>query len=76
MKKRKRKLSKGQLGKRILYFDLLFLLVTGVWAMVLATRGLDASSTLTVIYAVGGGELLLLMIKRIFGDRGNNNDEG
>lgn len=74
MSKKKRKLSKGQLGKRILYFDLLFLLITGVWAMVLASMGRDASSTLTVIYAVGGGELLLLMLKRLFGDRGNNNE--
>lgn len=71
---KKRRLSKGQLAKRILYFDLLFLLVTGVWAMVLASLGVDASSTLTVIYTVGGGELLLLMIKRIIGDRGNNNE--
>lgn len=73
MSRRRRRLSKGQLGKRILYFDLIFLLITGVWAMVLASMGVDASSTLTVIYAVGGGELLLLMIKRILG---GSNDEG
>lgn len=72
--KKRRKLSKGQLGKRILFLDLLFLFVTGVWAMVLASLGVDASSTLTVIYTVGGGELLLLMLKRLFGDRGNNNE--
>lgn len=73
MSRKRRRLSKGQLGKRILYFDLIFLLITGVWAMVLASMGMDASSTLTVIYAVGGGELLLLMIKRILG---GSNDEG
>ena len=72
--KKRRKLSKGQLGKRILFLDLLFICVTGVWAMVLASLGVDASSTLTVIYTVGGGELLLLMLKRLFGDRGNNNE--
>lgn len=69
-----KKMSKGKFAKLILVGDLLFLLCMCVWAMVLASKGLDASSTLTPILTVGGTELLLLMLKRVFGERKDANE--
>lgn len=72
---KKKRVSKGQFAKRIIILDLLALLLFGFWGMFLATKGIDASATLGVIYAVGGGELLLLMIKKMFKGKGSEEDE-
>lgn len=72
--KKKRK-TKGQFAKEILICDLVMLLVFSMWGMVLVSLGIDPSPTLTVIFTVGGGELLLLMIKKIFKDKGDENNE-
>ena len=68
-------MTKGKFAKIIIITDLLFLLIMCIWGMVLATLGLDPSPTLTPILTVCGTELLLLMLKKIFKDKGGNTDE-
>lgn len=75
MNKKKKRKSKGQFAKEILVCDLVLLLIFAIWGMVLVSLGIDPSSTLTVIFTVGGGELLLLMIKKIFKDKDSDNNE-
>lgn len=67
--------KKGKFAKKIVIIDLICLLIFSVWGMALATLQIDASATLSVIFTVAGGELLLLMIKKIFNDKGGNDDE-
>jgi uncharacterized membrane protein len=63
---------KGQMARRLVYFCLTVLTLTTVWAMVLKSVGastgyaVDLTDVLTFVGAVFGGELLMLLVKRIF----------
>ena len=61
-------MNKGQMARRLVYFCVTMLSVTAVWAAVLKSvdRTVDLSDVLTFVGAAFGGELLLLLIKRVF----------
>ena len=62
------KKPKGQMARRLVYYCIVVLTLTGVWAAVLKTidHTVDTSDVLTFIGAAFGGELLLLAFKRVF----------
>lgn len=67
MKKRK-----GQMARELVYFCIKCLVITLLWAAVIKTaafimdRAIDLSDILTYAAAVFGGELLFLLVKRVF----------
>lgn len=64
--------KKGRMARRLVYYCIGVLTETAIWAQVITTaavlRGVevDLSAALTYIGAAFGGELLLLLCKRIF----------
>ena len=66
--KRLAKPPKGQMARRLVYYCIAVLSVVAVWAMVTKTRSptVDLSDVLTFVAAVFGGELLALLVKRVF----------
>lgn len=64
--------GKGQMARRLVYYCIGVLTLTAVWAAVVVTvavwRGVDVdlSAILTFIGGAFGGELLLLLLKRVF----------
>ena len=79
MLKYRRGERKGVMAKKLVYFCLRVLLLTAVWAAALKTfgvildRSVDLTDVLTFVGAAFGGELLLLLAKRVFA-KSNNND--
>lgn len=81
---KKRRFTKGKMARRLVYFCITVLTLTLIWAMVLKTVALfnaeisvDVSDVLTYVGAAFGGELLLLVIKRVFSkpnEQGENYD--
>jgi hypothetical protein len=65
------KKPKGQMARRLVYYCISVLTLTAAWAMVSKTvalyydRAHDLSDVLAFIGAAFGGELLLLLIKRV-----------
>ena len=59
---------KGQMARQLVYFCIVTLAATALWAMVLKSiyRTADLSDVLTFVGAAFGGELLLLLVKRVF----------
>lgn len=63
---------KGQMARRLVYYCIVVLSLTALWAVIVKTIGaqegvsIDLSDVLTFIGAAFGGELLLLCLKRIF----------
>jgi cell division protein FtsW (lipid II flippase) len=63
---------KGEMSRQLVYFCVAALTIAGVWAMVLktvsATTGnpIDLSDVLVFVGGAFGGELLLLLVKRVF----------
>lgn len=63
---------KGRMARRLVYFCIVILTLSAVWSMVIKTVGVvtgytaDLTDALTFIGAVFGGELLMLLVKRIF----------
>lgn len=66
--KRKRKPQKGAMARRLVYYCISVLTISAVWAMVQKTiaPSVDLSDVLTFIAAVFGGELLMLLVKRVW----------
>ena len=65
---RKRKASnKGKMARRLVYYCLAILTATAIWAAVTKTvnPGADLTDVLTFVGAAFGGELLLLLVKRV-----------
>ena len=66
------KQEKGAMARQIVYFCIRFLAAVTVWAMLIKTIGaftgnsVDLSDVMTPVCAVFGGELLFLLVKRIF----------
>lgn len=64
--------EKGAMARQLVYFCLRVLLATTIWAMVITTvalildRNIDLTAVLTFVGAGFGGELLLLLVKRMF----------
>ena len=56
------------MSRRLVYFCLTILTLSSVWAMVLKTvaSDVDLTDVLTFVGGVFGGELLMLLLKRIF----------
>lgn len=59
---------KGKMSRRLVYFCITILTLTTVWAMALKTvaSDVDLTDVLTFVGGVFGGELLMLLCKRIF----------
>ena len=72
--------SKGVMAKKIVYFCLRVLLSISIWAAALKTicvildRAVDLSDVLTFVGAAFGGELLMLLLKRVFTKKGDTYD--
>ena len=70
-RKKKRK-TKGKMARRLVFFCISVLTATAVWACVLITAAamygweINLDAVLTFIGAAFGGELLLLLLKRVF----------
>jgi len=69
---RKSRLTKGKMARQLVYFCLRTLLGTLIWAMAVKTvavildRSVDLSDILGFAGLAFGGELLLLLLKRVF----------
>mgnify|MGYP006891132332 FL=1 len=78
-KKPKRK-TKGRMARELVYYCIYALTLTLAWAVVVKTvaivldRSADLSDVLIFAAAAFGGELLLLLCKRVFAK--NNDDSG
>ncbi len=72
---------KGQMARRLVYYCISVLTLTAVWAMVAKTLALyydrvfDLTDVLTFIGAAFGGELLLLLVKRVAAKPTTEEDE-
>lgn len=68
--------KKGRMARRLVYFCVFMLSAAAVWAAVVKTMDPTAelSDVLTFIGAAFGGELLLLLLKRVFAKDGNADD--
>lgn len=70
--------QKGEMARSLVYFCLRVLTVTTIWAMVITTvalildRSIDLTAVLTFVGAAFGGELLLLLVKRMFAKPSEN----
>lgn len=62
---------KGEMSRQLVYFCVAALSIAGVWAMVLKTvsvttgNHIDLSDVLVFVGGAFGGELLLLLVKRV-----------
>lgn len=66
--KRTKKNPKGAMARKLVYFCISILTLTAVWAAVVKTTvpTADLSDVLTFVGAAFGGELLFLLVKRVF----------
>lgn len=77
---RKSRLTKGQMARQLVYFCIWVLFSVLLWAAAVKTaalatgRDVDLSDVLTFAGAAFGGELLMLLAKRVFAK--NSDDEG
>lgn len=64
----KPKQTKGQMARRLVYYCVAVLTAAALWAAVLKTidHTVEVSDVLTFIGAAFGGELLMLLLKRVF----------
>lgn len=75
-KKTKRR-TKGKMARQLVYYCVSVLTVAAIWATVVKTitPGADLSDVLTFIAAAFGGELLMLLCKRVFAKNNDQNQE-
>lgn len=83
MKKvKKSRRTKGQMARELVYYCLWMLTAAATWAMILKTAALildrtcDLTDVLVFVGAAFGGELLLLLVKRLLAKPGDNNEDG
>ena len=69
--------QKGAMARRLVYYCITVLTLTGVWAAVLKTidHTVDTSDVLTFMGAAFGGELLMLLLKRVFAKSTGTDEE-
>lgn len=78
---KKSRLTKGKMARQLVYFCLWVLFGVLIWAALVKTAGMvldreiDLSDVLTYAGAAFGGELLLLLVKRVFA-KSTDNEEG
>lgn len=76
-----KRLRKGEMARRLVYFCIWMLTATAIWAMVITTVAMvrevdvDLSEPLTYIGAAFGGELLMLLAKRVFAKDNTTEEE-
>lgn len=64
--------KQGKMARRLVYYCIGVLTATAIWAAVITTMAavqgwmIDLSAVLTYIGAAFGGELLLLLVKRVY----------
>ena len=63
-----KRIAKGQMARRLVYYCIGLSSAVVVWAVVVKTivPTIDLSDILTFVSVTFGGELLLLMVKRVF----------
>ena len=77
---RKSRLTKGKMARQLVYFCIWVLFGVLLWAAMVKTaalatgRDVDLSDVLTFAGAAFGGELLMLLAKRVFAKK--SDDEG
>ena len=77
---RKSRLTKGKMARQLVYFCIWVLFGVLIWAAAVKTaalatgRDVDLSDILTYAGAAFGGELLMLLAKRVFAKK--SDDEG
>lgn len=78
---RKSKMTKGQMARQLVYLCIEVMLTVLVWACLLTTvamildRQIDLTAVLTFTGAAFGGELLMLLLKRVFAKKNDKNGE-
>lgn len=78
---KKSRMTKGKMARELVYFCIGMLVAVCTWAMIVKTaavlldRQCDLSDVLIFAGGVFGGELLLLLLKRIFAKPSDTNDE-
>ena len=81
MRRDKKRWTKGRMARELVYYCLWMLTAVATWAMILKTaavlmdRTCDLSDVLVFAGAAFGGELLLLLLKRVFAKPSDTNDE-
>lgn len=74
-------MKQGKMARRLVYYCIGVLTATAIWAAAITTmaayRGesIDLSAVLTYIGAAFGGELLLLLVKRVFAKPSTESEE-
>ena len=75
---KKKRMTKGKMARGLVYFCITVLTIVLIWAMIFKTVASgysDLSDVLTFAATVFGGELLLLLLKRIFAKPNDNNND-
>ena len=78
----KKRWTKGRMARELVYYCLRMLTAVVTWAMILKTaavmldRTCDLSDVLVFAGAAFGGELLLLLLKRVFAKQNDKDDGG
>ena len=81
MRRDKKRWTKGRMARELVNYCLWMLTAVATWAMILKTaavlmdRTCDLSDVLVFAGAAFGGELLLLLLKRVFAKPSDTNDE-
>ncbi len=78
---KKSRMTKGKMARELVYFCLWMLTAVATWAMIIKTYAVirwgatDISDVLVYAGGAFGGELLLLLLKRVFAKPNDKNDE-
>ena len=78
---KKSRMTKGKMARELVYFCLWMLTAVATWAMIIKTaavlldRQCDLSDVLSFAGGVFGGELFMLLIKRLLAKPNDKNDE-
>lgn len=73
--------KQGKMARRLVYYCIGVLTVTAIWAAVITTMAavqgwmIDLNAVLTFIGAAFGGELLLLLVKRVYAKPTDQHEE-
>lgn len=72
-----KRLNRGRMARGLVLYCIAVLTLTGVWAMVVKTSSTSADLTdvLTFMGLAFGGELLLLLVKRVLAKPGDRAEE-
>lgn len=79
---KKSRMTKGKMARELVYFCIWVLTAVLTWTMILETaavlldRTCDLSDVLTYAGGAFGGELLMLLVKRVVAKPNDNNEDG